>query len=310
MRRSEIAGILIALVSATAFGATAIIAKLAYREDVNVSTLLVARFVLGALMLWALALATGVFRPLTRREALTFLALGFFGYGTQSRMVFESLARIPAGTAILLLYAYPAVVAGLAFALGREEMSYRKVGVLLAGLAGVALVMGGPSRGLSSVGVALALGGAVIYGIYIVIVERAIAGVHPLVSSATIMSGGAGAFLVTGAVTGSLDLGVGIAGWVWLVVLAFVSVTVAVSAFLAAVERIGPTRASIASTFEPVVAVVLGALFLGERLGAVQLAGGGLVIVAVAALPAVGRRPAAEGEMPVPIESKRMGRAG
>jgi drug/metabolite transporter (DMT)-like permease len=302
-RRAELIGIAIALVSATAFGATAIIAKFAYREGVNVSTLLVARFTLGAVMLWGLVFALRVPRAMTRRDAIGFLALGAFGYATQSRMVFESLKRIPAGTAILLLYAYPAIVAGLAYALGREQFGWRKALVLATGLMGVALVLGKPGEGATSAGVAFALGGAVVYAIYITIVERVMAGVHPLLSSATIVTGAAVSFVVSSTATGQFRPSVGAAGWSWLVLLAFVSITVAVWTFLAAVDRIGPTRASIASTFEPVVAVALGALTLGERLGAWQLAGGALVIAAVGALPAVSRRPAAEGEMPVGIET-------
>src|SRR5260221_6975735 len=95
-RRSEIIGIGLALVSATAFGATSIIGKYAYRAHVNVPTLLAVRFTLGAVMLWALVFAFRVPRSMPRSRAVSLLLLGGVGYATQSRLYFEALRRIPA----------------------------------------------------------------------------------------------------------------------------------------------------------------------------------------------------------------------
>ena len=49
-------------------------------------------------------------------------------------------------------------------------------------------------------------------------------------------------------------------------------------------RRIGPTQASLLSTLEPVVTVALAALFLGENLPPVALAGGALILAAVVLL--------------------------
>ncbi len=309
MQRSETIGIGLALASATAFGATTIIGKLSYRENIGVPTLLAVRFALGAVMLWAIVLFARTPRVMPRGRALVLLALGGIGYGTQSRMFFEALARIPAATAGLLLYAYPALVAVLALVLGREKMGAGKAVALALGLGGTALVLGAPASDLDALGVALALGSAVAYAIYILAAERAIAGISPLVSSATIVTGGAIAFLVTGGVTGSIDLDVGISGWAWLLALALVSITIAVTTFVASVERIGPTRASIVSTWEPVVTVLLAALTLHERLSALQLLGGACVVAAVAVLPLTsrGRSGAHSGS---PSGKEELGRVG
>ena len=54
------------------------------------------------------------------------------------------------------------------------------------------------------------------------------------------------------------------------------------------VRLIGSTRAAVALLIEPVVAVVVAALVLGQRLTAAELAGGAAILVAVvlAQLPA------------------------
>src|ERR671934_131362 len=74
------------------------------------------------------------------------------------------------------------------------------------------------------------------------------------------------------------------AGWGWLASLAVVSTVGAIALFFAGLRRAGPTTASILSTVEPLVTVLLALAVFGERLGAVQLAGGALVLAAVIVL--------------------------
>uniref|UniRef100_UPI003204DAD1 DMT family transporter n=1 Tax=Corallococcus coralloides TaxID=184914 RepID=UPI003204DAD1 len=66
--------------------------------------------------------------------------------------------------------------------------------------------------------------------------------------------------------------------------LALLSTVVAMLTFFAGLKRIGPVNTSLLSTLEPVMAVVLGALFLGERLSLRQGLGGLLILVAVVVL--------------------------
>jgi drug/metabolite transporter (DMT)-like permease len=82
-----------------------------------------------------------------------------------------------------------------------------------------------------------------------------------------------------------------LAGWGWLACLATVSTVGAITLFFAGLSRVGPTSASILSTFEPVVTVVLAAAVLSEHLTPVQVGGGALVLKAVLVLR-VGRRQA------------------
>jgi drug/metabolite transporter (DMT)-like permease len=57
-----------------------------------------------------------------------------------------------------------------------------------------------------------------------------------------------------------------------------------VTTFLAGLKRIGPTDASLLSTLEPVVTVILAALIFGESLPLLSLLGGGLILAAVVLL--------------------------
>jgi drug/metabolite transporter (DMT)-like permease len=60
-----------------------------------------------------------------------------------------------------------------------------------------------------------------------------------------------------------------------------VATVIPVATFLAGLERIGPTNASMLSTLEPVVTVLLAGLLFGEHLAPITILGGGLILVAV-----------------------------
>ena len=70
-------------------------------------------------------------------------------------------------------------------------------------------------------------------------------------------------------------------GFAWLGGLAVVSTVGAIALFFAGLRRVGPTAASILSTLEPVVTVLLAFAVFGESLGPAQLAGGALVLSGV-----------------------------
>jgi drug/metabolite transporter (DMT)-like permease len=73
-------------------------------------------------------------------------------------------------------------------------------------------------------------------------------------------------------------------GWAAVIGLAIISTVVAMITFFIGLNKLGPTRASTLSTFEPVVSVALAALILGEPLTFGKLAGGALILSAVVLL--------------------------
>jgi drug/metabolite transporter (DMT)-like permease len=269
----------------------AIFGKLSYDEGVTVGTLLSVRFVLAAALFWLIVAARGRLAELftlTRRDLLTALALGFFGYSLQAGAFFVALERIDASLLSLVLYTFPAIVAVAAVVLGRERLDRRRVTALVLSLGGLALVVAGAGTGaLEVVGVALGLAAAVIYSTYILVSEGVASRVSPWLLSALVCTGAAVALTVGSFFLGALRPGeVSAAGWGWLACISVVATVVAVGLFFAGLKRVGPTAASILATVEPVVTVLLAFAVFGERLTAVQVLGGVLVLSAVFVLNA------------------------
>jgi drug/metabolite transporter (DMT)-like permease len=282
-------GTLMCLGSGAAFGAMAIFGKLAYDDGATVGTLLAVRFALAAVMFWALVVAGGALREVRAvgaRDTGIALAMGACGYSLQAGCYFAALERIDASLLSLLLYTFPAMVAGAAVALGRERLNGRRLAALGLALGGLLLVLAGAGAGaLDPLGAALGLGAAVVYTTYILVSDGIVARVRPRVLSALVCTGAAVSLTAGSALLGQLDLGaLTAAGWGWLACLAVVSTVASISLFFAGLRRVGPTTASILATVEPLVTVVLAFLVFGETLGAVQVVGGGLVLAAVLVL--------------------------
>jgi drug/metabolite transporter (DMT)-like permease len=275
--------------SGAAFGAMAVFGKLAYGEGATVGTLLAVRFALAAALFWALVLAGGAareVRALGRRNLAAGLGLGAFGYSLQSGCYFAALQRIDASLLSLLLYTFPAMVAAAAVALGRERLDARRLTALALALGGLVLVVAGAGTGaLDPLGAALAIAAALVYTTYIIVSDGVVGRMRPQVLAALVCTGAAVSLTLGSAALGELHPGaVTMAGWGWLASLTVVSTVGAIVLFFAGLRRVGPTTASILATVEPLVTVVLAFLVFGERLGAVQLAGGVLVLSAVLVL--------------------------
>ena len=280
-----IAALLVA-VSAACFGAMAIFGRQAYAAGVDIFGILMPRFVIAAAALWA---AVAWVRPiLPERGRLPGLALMGAGYVAQSFCFFAALTYIPAGMVALLLYLFPLFVVLLSWALRHESLDARKLTALFVCSIGTVLTLGsdtlspGSAAGLDPRGVALAVGAAGIYAIYIVAGTRITRGVDPLVSTAVILSSAAVLLCAIVAVRTGMGQPARLAqtagGWLAVLAIALVSTSIAVGCFVVGLKHLGASRTALISTLEPVVTVVLAMAFLGERLAVLQWLGGALVL--------------------------------
>jgi drug/metabolite transporter (DMT)-like permease len=289
-------GTLICLASASSFGAMGIFGKLAYDNGTTVGTLLASRFALAALVFWLVLLATrtaGQLRALSARDTLIAIALGAVGYSAQAGLYFSALTRMDAGVLALLLYSFPAIVTVAGIAIGRERFSARRLAALVLASGGLVLVLATASTGqLDPLGSALGLCAAGVYSVYILVTDSIAQRMQPRVFSTLVCSGAAVALTLGAAALGELRPGdVAPAGWLWLVGIALVCTVAAVSLMFAGIARVGPTVASILSTVEPVVTVLLAFVVFGELLGPLQLLGGSLVLGSVLVLVGADRAP-------------------
>jgi len=141
--RHRLTGLSLAVLGAIAFSGKAIIVKLAYRYGVDAVTLIMYRM-LFALPLFA-AMAWWASRgkpPLTRRDWLGVLGLGFSGYYLASFLDFAGLAYITASLERLILYLTPTIVLLMGLLLYDRRVSRLQLLGMGVSYTGVLLVFG------------------------------------------------------------------------------------------------------------------------------------------------------------------------
>jgi drug/metabolite transporter (DMT)-like permease len=214
--------------------------------------------------------------------------------------VFAAFLRTSVAVALICFYTFPAMVTLAAVPLYGERLNAVRVGALLLSSFGLVLVVLAPLLGAEGVvidplGVGLALFGAVCQATFVLISGR---GWHPMPTLHV-------SIYVVGAALGlSVPLAI-VAGeaaamlapfsdpetWVWILAGGITGAAIPTTAFITGIGLIGPSRAAILMTIEPVVGVTLAALLLGEQPGVMQLVGGGAVLVAAGVLQIAPRSP-------------------
>jgi drug/metabolite transporter (DMT)-like permease len=114
-------------------------------------------------------------------------------------------------------------------------------------------------------------------------------GLSPIVLSALMFTSPAILLLLLMPVR-SPDFDVSVGAWGWALGAVFIAAVFPIACFYTGVRRVGASVAGLLSTAEPLVTVMLAYIVLGESLTAVQLVGGGLILISVAALSLEGRR--------------------
>ncbi len=274
---NRILGIILIIISATSFGTLAIFGRYAYADGIDTFTLLFLRFTFSALFMGGMLVLRRESLPRGRTLALL-VGMGGLGYVGQSFSFLSAIKYASAGLVALLLYLYPTFVALLSALFFKEKINRIKIIALALATLGAALTAN--PQGGQWKGILLALSGAVIYSIYIIVGTGVMRQVSAVQSSLVIFSSAALVYAALTAINGPHWPVTG-AGWLAVVGMALIATVIAVATFLAGLKRIGPTDASMLSTIEPVVTVVLAALLFGELLSPVTLLGGGLILAAV-----------------------------
>jgi drug/metabolite transporter (DMT)-like permease len=197
--------------------------------------------------------------------------------------------RVPSSVASLIIAGVPIWMAVIASLRGDEPIRARTVAGLAVGFAGAALLLRrGESGGgaLDPTGIAVLLGASICWATGSVVSRSLRLPIRPLVATGMEMICGGAVLMVAGAVSGEFSRfrvaavsGQSLAGWLYLIVFG------SWVGFAAYMWLLRNARTSLVSTYayvNPVVAVFLGWLILGERVSWLTIAAAALILGAVA----------------------------
>jgi drug/metabolite transporter (DMT)-like permease len=284
-------GLLLASAGSIAFSGKAIIVKLAYRYGVDAVTLIMYRMLFAlplfvALAWWASRPRGGKTPPpLTRRDWLGVLGLGFTGYYLASFLDFWGLEYITASLERLILYLNPTLVLVLGWVIYKRRITALQGTAMAVSYAGVLLVFGheagaqGPDAAL---GALLVFGSAISYAIYLLysgeLVKRL--GSLRLVGLATCVA--CVLCLVQFVLLRPLSAAIVAPEVIWLSVLNATLCTFApVLMVMMAIERIGAGLTAQTGMIGPMSTIVMGVVILGEPFNGWIVVGTVLVLAGV-----------------------------
>jgi len=276
-------GLLLASLGAVAFSGKAIIVKLAYRYGVDAVTLIMYRMLFALPMFVALAWWAGRGKPaLTRRDAITVVALGFSGYYLASFLDFAGLQYISAGLERLILYLNPTLVLALGALLFGRRVTRRQFVALAVSYAGVLVVFGhevGLQGAHAALGAALVFGSAVSYALYLVYSGEEVRRLGALRLTGLATTVACLLCIAQFFVLRPLDAMAVAPEVVWLSVLNATLCTFApVLMVMMAIERIGATLTAQTGMIGPLTTILLATLVLGEPF-TVWVAAGTLLVL-------------------------------
>ncbi len=226
--------------------------------------------------------------------------IGLLGYYAASYLDFLGLQYITAALERLILYLSPTLVVVISALLLRKRFRRLEWGALALCYAGILLVFWHDvsfEGGQVVLGSALVFASAVCYAAYLIISGELVHRLGAIRLTAYAMCVSTIAVFAQFAVLNPISALEQPAAVYWLSLFNAVLCTVLpVFATMLAVERIGASRASMASMVGPVSTIVLAYLFLGERISIWQLAGTALVLGGIYVLTRAGRVPASKEE--------------
>lgn len=247
-----------------------------------------ARFLLAGASLFAIARALGVPLP-DRRQWLRAAFAGIVMLAVGNGLVTLAEQEVPSNFAALLVAAVPLWVALIDWLRpgGSRPTAHVVLGIVV-GAAGMVLLVVPDTAAIarpSFVGIAAILVSGLAWAAGSLYARYSPRPAHPLMASAHQMLAGGGVLLTLGLVRGEANAraiaGITSAGvWAFAYLTVFGSL-VAFSAFGWLVRTSTPARLSTTAFVNPLVAVVLGRLVLGETLTARAFLGAGLIVSAV-----------------------------
>lgn len=280
------------LLVATMMGANHVAARLAFNHGVDVATAVAFRSIITALVVSVIVLAYKVPLALQSRHKKFLPAIGLL-IAVQSLCLYSSVARLPVALALLAFNTYPLWAAFWDRVLYRQRTSpavLKAMPILLVGLA-LALDVSGAASGLGAsahwgqigAGVAFGVTAGAVFGLAMILTQHEAGDLDGRVRTASTMGITGLIALVVVAAQGGFHLPTAALGWVGLATLTFLYGT-AFTIMFTVLPKLGVAGSSPIMNVEPVIALVLAWLLLGQSIAFVQVVGGLIVVGTVMVL--------------------------
>lgn len=265
--KNAIIGYPAGIITGVTYGLNPLFALPLMKEGASTESILFFRYIISVLLLGVfLFLSKQSFR-INKKEAGILFVLGLL-YTSSSIFLFEAFKYIASGLATALVFLYPVLVAIIMVFLKVIPSWPVWLSIFLTFGGVVIMTQSDSTQTISPLGVFLSLGSALVYAMFIVIINRSKT-IHNISNSLLTfyaLSVGAIVFFIKllmsdSEITAGLENNM---AWLNLIGLAILPTIVSTSSLAVATRNIGATKASVLGVFEPITAILIGATVFGE----------------------------------------------
>jgi len=278
-------GIVILCGVSAAFAANHVAARLAFDHGTTVAAAIVTRAAGTALVLFLLMRFQKVALALPRELRGAMLLAGVL-VAVQSYCLYSAVALIPAALALLVFQTCPMLYVLLSWAMGKETPRPQAFVAMVLALAGLVLALNiTPEKfavqwSVLGAGASWAFGGAVSFAFVYYMNSHSLKGVDGRMRTFVMTAVTASIVLVAGGAMHKLQLPADTTGWTGLVLLT-IFYCIAISSLFFVLPRLS-AASTVALNFEPIAALVLAWIFLGQTIAPLQIAGAFVTVSAIA----------------------------
>lgn len=267
--RNAIIGYPAGIITGITYGLNPLFGVPLMKDGAAIESILFFRYAIAVLFLGAFLLISKQSFKISWKQAGVLLILGLL-YTSSSIFLFDAYNYIASGLATTIIFLYPVLVAIIMVFL-RVVPSWPVWLSIILTFAGVVIMTQSDStQTISPTGVILSLGSALVYALFIVIINRSKVISSISNSLLTFYALTVGAIIFLGKIILSdIDITAGIEhnmAWLNLVGLALLPTVVSTATLAIATRNIGATKASVLGVFEPVTAILIGTIVFGEAL--------------------------------------------
>lgn len=276
-------GLIYGVISSSTFGLIPLFALPAIQGGIGVNSVMFYRFGISALVLGLWLLGRKHNLRVTFRELGMLAVLGMF-YAMTALLLTMSYLYIPSGVATTIHFLYPVVVTAIMILFFKDKVSLPLVVAVFMAILGVFLLSSSGATGeIHLGGLLLVLTTVVTYAVYIVGVNKScVQRMDGLKLTFYVLLMGAVVFgtnlLLRGEVLDPIPDG---ETGIYILLLALIPTLVSDFTLILSVQYVGSTTTAVLGCMEPLTAVVMGVLFLQERLEGGQVTGILIILLAV-----------------------------
>jgi drug/metabolite transporter (DMT)-like permease len=205
--------------------------------------------------------------------------LGFLGFSIMGTTYYVALSVTPAWLIALFAALYPLTINGASWFFLNEPITRQQGLALVSVLLGGMLLFLQPFESTAWLGVILMCVNVTAVTIYILVGQHWTRGIPPVMSATWTVIGAALGTACYALFSGQVSFAFAPSGWLWIFCFGVVSTALAILTSWWGISLIGAARSSIIGSSEPLTAVLLAVLILGEHLTRAQIAGGALILI-------------------------------